>query len=180
MKIIENVPGETLRLCFEILNDAQKEVISSLLPLDLSTDISLSLSLSEEYWKRKCFEKQWAHMNYWLNRNYIEDEGTISIFQSLISNINLLRINLSCNQITSKSAFSLCMLLKRNKILKHVDLTGNNLGKEAGKVINKGILGNNIILYLGFQFCGFDEETEDLIHLHLTQNNQSFMRFQLC
>ncbi|PRD28778.1 UNVERIFIED_CONTAM: Transposable element Hobo transposase-complex-associated testis-expressed protein 1 [Trichonephila clavipes] len=58
---------EKLRLLFVILNDTQKEVISSLLPLDLSTDTSLSLSLSEEYWRRKCFEKQWAHMNYWLS-----------------------------------------------------------------------------------------------------------------
>ncbi|GFU48798.1 transposable element Hobo transposase-complex-associated testis-expressed protein 1 [Nephila pilipes] len=67
INIVRDIPGEKLKFFFEILNDAQKQIISTLLPLDLPTEISLSLSLSKEYWKRKCFEKQWAHMNYWIS-----------------------------------------------------------------------------------------------------------------
>ncbi|CAL1272944.1 unnamed protein product [Larinioides sclopetarius] len=108
-----------------------------------------------------------------LDHNSIDDEGAINIFQCLISNINLFNIDLAYNKFTTKCELSLFKLLERNDVLQHLNLSGNTLGQETGWKIYKAVQSNKRLLYLGFQFCGFSAETEDLIHLQMSQNYQN-------
>ncbi|KAF8786745.1 hypothetical protein HNY73_008423 [Argiope bruennichi] len=120
--IVHEIPGEHLQLLFQPLNEKQKEILSNLLPLNLPIDLLLTLSLNDVYWKRKCCERQWTHLNYWL----------------------------TYNKFTAECIFSLCMFLERNSTLQHLNLTGNNLGQEAGWKIYKVVQGNRRLLYLDF------------------------------
>ncbi|GBL94362.1 Dynein regulatory complex subunit 5 [Araneus ventricosus] len=114
-----------------------------------------------------------------LDHNSIGDEGAINIFQCLISNISLFSIDLAYNKFTTECELSLCKLLERNSALQHLNLTGNNLEQETGWKIYKAVQSNRRILYLGFQFCGFSSETEDLIHLQISQNHQNSCQGEL-
>ncbi|XP_055942057.1 dynein regulatory complex subunit 5-like [Argiope bruennichi] len=114
-----------------------------------------------------------------LDHNSIGNKGAISLFNCLISNNNLLNIDVAYNKFTAECIFSLCMFLERNSTLQHLNLTGNNLGQEAGWKIYKVVQGNRRLLYLGFQFCGFICEIEDLIHLQISQNHENRYQSEL-
>ena len=60
--------------------------------------------------------------------------------------------------------------LDHNPSLSHLDISCNELGEEAGRLILEGLDGNTVLKTMDMRMTKFDKETEYQINVLLTGN----------
>lgn len=68
---------------------------------------------------------------------------------------------------------ALCEFLDRNPSLSHLDISCNELGEEAGRLILEGLDGNRALKSMDMRLTKFDKETEYQINVLMAGNMKS-------
>ncbi|KAG8323661.1 T-complex-associated testis-expressed protein 1 [Homalodisca vitripennis] len=107
-----------------------------------------------------------------LKFNLIGEEGGKYISTSLAKSRYPQHLILAGCGLGEEAGRDLVNMLKVNTTLATMDLTNNALGVEVGESMAKCLENNFTILQLDVRNCGFEEESEKLIHLMTFRNRE--------
>lgn len=99
------------------------------------------------------FLKQCSTENIELNHYGLGDSGTRAICTALEGCSNVTTLNLHDNGIYDKGITYIAKMLKRNVFITKIDLSGNQIGKEAADELGDMLLQNNTLKEFNISKC---------------------------